>query len=50
MGWNHRCALRRAGVPEHTAMLLTGHKTPTIFRRYDIHGMDDLRAVRQSAD
>ncbi len=38
-------ALRRAGVPEHTAMLLTGHKTPTIFRRYDIHGMDDLRAA-----
>jgi hypothetical protein len=30
------------GVSEHTAMSITGHKTASIFRRYDIQTEDDL--------
>jgi integrase len=48
--WVHdfrRCgarALRDAAVPESIAMSLLGHKTPSMFKRYQITNKADLRA------
>ncbi len=33
----------RSGVTENTAMKLSGHKISSVFRRYDIISLEDVR-------
>ena len=42
--------LVRAVVPERVAMTLTGHKTRSIFERYNITSPNDLREAAQRLD
>ena len=35
----------RAGVSRHVAMQITGHKTETMYRRYNIVSEQDIRAA-----
>jgi integrase len=42
--------LVRAGVPQTVAMKLTGHKTDSVFRRYDVVSPNDLRVAVQQLD
>jgi integrase len=39
--------LIRAGVTEHVAMMLSGHLTSSVFRRYDIIADSDLVAAAE---
>jgi hypothetical protein len=40
----------RAGVSEHVAMKLSGHKTASVFRRYDIVSDSDLADAARRLD
>ena len=40
----------RAGVAERIAMQLTGHKTRSVFERYNIVSPSDLRDAAQRLD
>jgi integrase len=42
--------LVRAGIPQTVAMTLTGHKTDSAFRRYDIASPSDLRVAVERLD
>lgn len=40
----------RSDVPQNVAMKISGHKTASMFRRYDIANEDDLRQAMESLE
>jgi len=43
------CDLIRSGVPQSVAMRITGHKTASMFTRYNITDTEDVREALRSA-
>ena len=41
--------LIRSGVPPHTVMAFSGHRTASMLKRYDIIDVDDLRRAAERA-